>query len=217
MTKIYITQQTFTLTCSCIPICNHSSPDCCPDIVMSSQKTSFLRNIHQIMAKAKPFLQHFTSCTIWLGPKTTGGGFNDRADVQCTCRGMLGGWAKKNTHQVFGLERLHKVSCGVGAGWGCQTHVYNKRQVTGVKLCWWKTEKCNTVQLSLFSFSLMCHYPHEHSTTWPVLPTNIFSQIHKVDSLGILLKYSVMEIQSSWQICTAASVGCGDESTKMDS
>lgn len=95
MTKICITQQTFALTCSWIPICNHSSPDCCPDIVMSSQKTSFLRKIHQIMAKAKPFLQHFTSCTIWLGPKATGGGFNDRADVQRTCRGMLGGWAKK--------------------------------------------------------------------------------------------------------------------------
>lgn len=41
----------------------------------------------------------------------------------------VGGWAKKNTHQVFGLERLHKVSCVAGAGGGSQTHVCNKRQV----------------------------------------------------------------------------------------
>lgn len=38
----------------------------------------------------------------------------------------VGGWAKKNTHQVFGLERLHKVSCVAGAGWGSQTRLQQK-------------------------------------------------------------------------------------------
>ncbi len=40
---------------------------------------------------------------------------------------------------------------------------------------------------------------------------NIFPQIHEVASIGTSPKYSDMEIQSSWQICTAASVGCRDE------
>lgn len=94
----------------------------------------FLRKIHQIMTKAKPFLQHSASCTIWLGPKATGGGFNDRADVQRTCRGMLGDGLKKHSSSLW-PGKLHKVSCAAGAGWGIQTHVCNKRQVTTAKLC----------------------------------------------------------------------------------
>lgn len=61
----------------------------------------------------------------------------------------VGGWAKKNTHQVFGLERLHKVSCVAGAGLGSQTHVYNKRQVTRAKLCIWKIQECTIKYFSI--------------------------------------------------------------------
>lgn len=170
------------------------------------------------MTKAKPFLQHSTSCTIWLGPKAMGGGFNDRADVQRTCRGMLGrrgGWAKKNTHQVFGLERLHKVSCAVGARLGSQTHVYNKRQVTKAKVCVWKVKECTLKYLptsqreslhSIFNIQISISV-----LTCLVIINNIFLQTHQVDNIGTPPKYSDMEIQSSWQICTAASVGCRDE------
>lgn len=49
------------------------------------------------MTKAEASLQHSTSCTIWPGPKAMGGGFNDGADVQHTCRGMLGGDGLKKT------------------------------------------------------------------------------------------------------------------------
>lgn len=55
----------------------------------------------------------------------------------------VGGWAKKNTHQVFGLERLHKVSVWWGRGVGAR-HVYNKRQVIAVELCTLKTLECAT-------------------------------------------------------------------------
>lgn len=66
------------------------------------------------MTKAKPFLQHSTSCTIWLGPKAMGGGFNDRADVQRTCRGMLGDGLKKHSSSLWPGKAAQGQLCGGG-------------------------------------------------------------------------------------------------------
>lgn len=66
------------------------------------------------MAKAKPSLQHSTSCTIWLGPKAMGGGFNDRADVQHTCRGMLGDGLKKHSSSLWPGKAAQGQLCGGG-------------------------------------------------------------------------------------------------------
>lgn len=66
------------------------------------------------MTKAKPFLQHSTSCTIWLGPKATGGGFNDRADVQRTCRGMLGVGLKKHSSSLWPGKAAQGQLCSGG-------------------------------------------------------------------------------------------------------
>lgn len=170
MAKICITQQTLTLTCSCIPICNHSSPDCCPDIVMLSQKTAFLRKIHQIMAKTKPFLQHFTSCTIWLGPKATGGGFNDRADVQRTCRGMLGDGLKKHSSSLWPGKAAQGQLWSGGRMRGPDTCLQQKAGEQSETL--WKTQKCNILPPCNFQniFFLTCCYSHIHPTPWPVFP-----------------------------------------------
>lgn len=66
------------------------------------------------MAKAKHSLQHSTSCTIWLGPKAMGGGFNDRADVQHTCRGMLGDGLKKHSSSLWPGKAAQGQLCGGG-------------------------------------------------------------------------------------------------------
>lgn len=66
------------------------------------------------MAKAKHSLQHSTSCTIWLGPKAMGGGFNDRADVQHTCQGMLGDGLKKHSSSLWPGKAAQGQLCGGG-------------------------------------------------------------------------------------------------------
>lgn len=181
------------------------------------------------MTKAKPFLQHSTSCTIWLGPKAMGGGFNDRADVQRTCRGMLGDGLKKHSSSLWPGKAAQGQLCGgaVGGGggvggwlvWESQTHVYNKRQVTRAKLCILEIQEWTVKCVFPCSFSqkdilhLVSHYLMSSLMvlTCLAINNNVFPQTHGVDSIGTSPKYRDMEIQSSWQICTAASEGCRDE------
>lgn len=49
-----------------------------------------------------------------VGPKATGGGFNDRADVQCTCRGMLGDGLKKHSSSLWPGKAAQGQLCSRG-------------------------------------------------------------------------------------------------------
>lgn len=49
-----------------------------------------------------------------VGPKATGGGFNDRADVQCTCRGMLGDGLKKHSSSLWPGKAAQGQLCSGG-------------------------------------------------------------------------------------------------------
>lgn len=72
-----------------------------------------------------------------------GGGFNDRADVQRTCRGMLGDGLKKHSSSLWPGKAAQGQLCGGGRGMGAR-HVYNKRQVIAAELCTLKTLECAT-------------------------------------------------------------------------
>lgn len=95
--------------------------------------------------------------------------------------GGVGGWAKKNTHQVFGLERLRKVSCVAGAGRGSLTHVCDKRQVIAAQV-----ERRNFHNVRSFSrtYLFICLNAAAHSAI-----TDAPAGVYQVNTIGTSAKY----------------------------
>lgn len=141
----------------------------------------------------------------------------------------VGGWAKKTLIKSLAWKGCTRSAVRRGGGWGggvggwlvweSQTHVYNKRQVTRAKLCILEIQEWTVKCVFPCSFSqkdilhLVSHYLMSSLMvlTCLAINNNVFPQTHGVDSIGTSPKYRDMEIQSSWQICTAASEGCRDE------
>lgn len=170
------------------------------------------------MTKAKPFLQHSTSCTIWLGPKATGGGFNDRADVQHTCRGMWGDGLKKTLIKSLAWKGCTRSAVRRGQGEGARHMSTTKGRWPHLNFVCGKYKSAHFRifyhPVSFKTLLFIWYFCIQMSTTeltCLAINNNIFPQIHEVYSIGISPKYSDREIQFSWQICTAASVGCRDE------